>query len=120
MDHPSTGLVNNLRVANAVVHFELTQDELMGLFREVITNSFLFSEKPSLDIEYTPMEVCSDICGICLEEDKIGYVQLKCKHTFHENCIKQWKHNSCPMCRKSMCKKTNLPSGGDVISLRNL
>ena len=41
-------------------------------------------------------------CSICLEEI-LGSsdIELKCGHTFHRDCIKEWKNhnNSCPNCR---------------------
>jgi hypothetical protein len=50
-------------------------------------------------------------CSICLDDFKMGEtcVSLKCKHTYHKECIKNWliKQNSkCPTCR--MCCKENL------------
>ena len=48
-----------------------------------------------------------DTCNICLDmlnnkEDNGIPVSLKCNHTFHNNCIKEWltkKSIKCPMCR---------------------
>ena len=43
-------------------------------------------------------------CLICMEEyiKKDEIIKLKCDHTFHKNCIKQWlckENNKCPICR---------------------
>ena len=43
-------------------------------------------------------------CLICMEEyiEKDEIIKLKCEHTFHKNCIKQWlckESNKCPICR---------------------
>ena len=45
------------------------------------------------------------ICGICLEELKVGnsWAITKCNHGFHPKCIKRWLmkecvHPKCPMC----------------------
>ena len=44
-------------------------------------------------------------CSICLE--LIPYnasliTVTKCKHVFHNDCIKRWSKTSCPMCRSHM------------------
>ena len=49
-------------------------------------------------------------CSICLEQyvknEKV--IELQCKHTYHEKCIKEWidtnnaSNNSCPICRESI------------------
>lgn len=49
-------------------------------------------------------------CSICLEQyiknDKV--IELSCKHTYHEKCIKEWmdtnniSNNSCPICRENI------------------
>lgn len=45
-------------------------------------------------------------CPICFEDYKEGesLVRLPCKHDYHNNCLNPWltKHNSCPVCRKSI------------------
>ena len=47
-----------------------------------------------------------DECPICLERynknDKI--INLKCRHTFHQECIIKWlkNNNSCPQCRENI------------------
>ena len=49
-----------------------------------------------------------DTCAICLEEvDECDRVTGKCKHSFHNCCIRQWieKQNTCPMCRQKWSKK---------------
>ena len=58
--------------------------------------------------EYDP-EKCKDqsACPICLEtyqsDKSIQLIKLKCKHLFHNECIKPWltlKSTKCPVCRK--------------------
>lgn len=43
----------------------------------------------------------NNICPICLENNNNLSKTLKCKHKFHEQCIKQWMLNKfeCPLCR---------------------
>jgi hypothetical protein len=42
-------------------------------------------------------------CSICIDDYKIGNIirQLKCSHTFHQNCIDKWltTNKMCPNCR---------------------
>ena len=42
-------------------------------------------------------------CSICIDDYKIGNIirQLKCTHTFHQECIDKWfiNNNICPNCR---------------------
>ena len=44
-------------------------------------------------------------CAICLDLLKENLITLKCKHTFHRNCILQNNKNSCPLCREPICKE---------------
>ena len=53
------------------------------------------------------MKTLLNICSICLEpfilQDKV--IILKCKHGYHEDCIKHWFENgnrTCPMCRENI------------------
>jgi hypothetical protein len=45
-------------------------------------------------------------CAICINFEKTQekVIKLKCKHEFHETCIKQWLSvkNVCPMCKKTV------------------
>lgn len=45
-------------------------------------------------------------CVICVENIEINTIQriLKCKHTFHYECIDRWfeKGYSCPVCRRNL------------------
>ena len=42
-------------------------------------------------------------CSVCKDEFEINQnlINLPCKHTFHDECIKPWlkERNSCPTCR---------------------
>ena len=45
----------------------------------------------------------SESCPICVEEFKADdFENLKCGHSFHPNCIKEWlsSKTTCPYCRK--------------------
>jgi len=43
-------------------------------------------------------------CSICLEECKRNRYRLRCKHTFHKKCIKEWfkTKKNCPNCRTKL------------------
>ena len=61
---------------------------------------------PSNTIPALPVDEEEETCSICLETYAPEYppVTLKCKHGFHEPCIKEWCKNSrfCPLCRAPM------------------
>ena len=57
-------------------------------------------------------------CSICLEDCKANHqdpncVLLKCKHTFHIDCIKNWilsgqpNNIRCPLCREELLNNEN-------------
>jgi len=50
------------------------------------------------------LEDSEKICAICLENDDKKIIALKCKHTYHYDCIKTWKDKqpTCPECRKKI------------------
>ncbi|PWA72522.1 zinc finger, RING/FYVE/PHD-type [Artemisia annua] len=52
-------------------------------------------------------EEVGDICAICHEEFRGDEVigTLKCKHSYHEECIKKWLllKRTCPICRAVFC-----------------
>mmetsp|Transcript_500 Transcript_500/g.1491 ORF Transcript_500/g.1491 Transcript_500/m.1491 type:complete len:304 (-) Transcript_500:25-936(-) len=43
-------------------------------------------------------------CAVCLAHGATGFVELRCGHKFHENCIRPWLARSdvCPICRQSV------------------
>lgn len=53
-------------------------------------------------------ESCQEDCAICLAP--MGTVasmwQLGCGHTFHRQCMTDWKKRTCPMCRTPRAKGT--------------
>lgn len=42
-------------------------------------------------------------CIICLEEITSSLIKTACNHTFHSNCLTEWKKrcNTCPICRSA-------------------
>ena len=58
-------------------------------------------------IKTEDMKTLLNQCSICLEpfilQDKV--IILKCKHGYHEDCIKHWfesENQTCPMCRANI------------------
>ena len=56
-------------------------------------------------------------CSICYDDISVGTTGctiLSCTHVFHYSCITSWfmntEQSSCPMCRKEMTGKEDLPS----------
>ena len=46
-------------------------------------------------------------CSICLEDFNLGdqFIILKCRHGYHENCIRKWfseRNTTCPLCRENI------------------
>ena len=41
-------------------------------------------------------------CSICLEVIKKDYVTLRCKHSFHMDCIVKLDKKCCPNCREDI------------------
>ena len=63
--------------------------------------------------QYKPKVVDQHIkhktCNICIENFKLNevYVQTRCGHLFHNNCLKNWLtvssiNNNCPTCRTNL------------------
>jgi len=64
----------------------------------------IFQKKKFCDLENS--EKNNNQCSICLDEYKNNDLVtiLKCKHFFHDSCIKKWllyKSKFCPICRRS-------------------
>ena len=64
-------------------------------------------EEPTFIVKkYNCDEMGNQECSICLVdfEDEDDYVDLKCKHVFHETCLKEWvvRKMDCPNCREKI------------------
>ncbi len=64
-------------------------------------------------------------CSICLEEnDENLSILLECNHTFHKDCINEWKNLSkkcyytCPICQKKFFKRYCINISNCVICLK--
>lgn len=56
-------------------------------------------------VEITKEETCT----VCLENIEKSGKQLKCKHTFHNDCIEEWltkRSKRCPVCRAEAMQET--------------
>lgn len=76
----------------------IDENLLIGRYGSVIFNN--------LDITITKGK---EICSICLEHNDEKYVELPCKHQFHQHCFfyyvnKRQKMNEipCPICRRDL------------------
>ena len=77
------------------INFMIYEDIIIGL------NEEQFNELEILEFN---IDCKQKDCLICMEEyiEKDEIIKLKCEHTFHKNCIKQWlckESNKCPICR---------------------
>ncbi|XP_027337835.1 E3 ubiquitin-protein ligase RHA2B-like [Abrus precatorius] len=76
--------------------------------RPITTRQYLkFIEKKNPTICYTKRLKGENVveCSVCLSEFKEGEKvrSLKCKHTFHKDCLDKWLQEywaTCPLCRK--------------------
>lgn len=63
-----------------------------------------------IDIDTTTESNQCSICLIEVDDVEENKYQLKCKHLFHRDCLKEWiftnEKNSCPLCRSSVIEKT--------------
>lgn len=48
-------------------------------------------------------------CCICLDDTEKPIKKLDCQHSFHNECIEEWKKTSktCPICRREIKNKNN-------------
>lgn len=90
---------------------------------EVLQNSFtdtggVLKKASSAFIEsLSPPEKIEEgsMCGICqddlCENDRMGLLELPCKHVYNKECILEWfkKSNTCPICRKEFdCEEVSV------------
>jgi hypothetical protein len=89
---------------------EMTYEEIAGLEEMIgnVSSGLNQYELNSLGAKAYNLQEEND-CSICLSELKMNekFIHLKCKHLFHEKCIKDWlkTKNQCPICKKEAVKK---------------
>lgn len=68
--------------------------------RKIISSGSKSPEVTSPELTSNEVTTSNEECPICFDiiEDKDD-AELKCKHKFHLDCIKQLHNTSCPMCR---------------------
>ncbi|XP_022138684.1 RING-H2 finger protein ATL2-like [Momordica charantia] len=71
---------------------------------------FVHSAKPD------PDPICCAVCLSEFEENEIGRIIPKCKHSFHVGCIDMWfySHVTCPLCRSEVQPETGSDNPPDV------
>lgn len=65
------------------------------------------------------VKLCNEQCSICcnnFSEDDENILKLNCKHTFHENCIKNWfeRSGTCPICRYNVFNCSDCDGSGII------
>ena len=97
------------------VNGNVPQDALADILHHILVNETSTPGAPPaseedieaiMHVEVTPenREELGGMCHISQEQFEVGdrVCQLKCKHAFAEDSIKQWlrMHNTCPVCRE--------------------
>ena len=86
----------------------MSNEELLSFIDELITNNsnnIIKNEIDQLILKKKTINNNNNIdCAICLSNIQNLYIDLECKHMFHENCLKTWlEHNTnCPLCRREL------------------
>ncbi|KAK7311157.1 hypothetical protein RJT34_09107 [Clitoria ternatea] len=77
--------------------------------RPITTRQYLkFIEEKNPTIRYSKRLKAGEVeCSVCLSEFEEGEKvrNLKCKHTFHRDCLDKWLQQcwaTCPLCRKQV------------------
>ncbi|KAF5804434.1 putative transcription factor C2H2 family [Helianthus annuus] len=81
--------------AKLVLYCDSLRNDLPKAIENVVEKSRFVNEKEA-----------QEACAICCEEYQSDCMigTLRCKHSYHEECIKKWlkrKKSSCPLCRGS-------------------
>jgi DNA repair protein RAD5 len=60
------------------------------------------SKKP---IKKSKKNICEEECSVCLNDmNGTDSYKLSCNHTFHNSCLLNLKHLTCPLCRANISK----------------
>lgn len=64
-------------------------------------------------------KIIPEECSICIEygSEDMEWTILRCKHVFHQDCLKLWfkEKKSCPVCRKEICTPRPREPATDII-----
>ena len=67
-----------------------------------------------IEEEYEIIDKSRSICPICIDKQGKYKINLKCGHTIHPLCLKQWIRDKthidieCPSCKKILNKNKNI------------
>ena len=94
--------VSILKVSLIGLYFIYLSFVILKHNRSIRRNVELNNIKLEFNFKKIEKDYVKEACCICLELDAPNqWVELDCKHIFHETCIEPWlqKNNSCPLCR---------------------
>ena len=98
--------LNNVEMRLTTEDNVVDDENLNDIIRNLLWN---FPENNTTKLDNLVLLNCvnKSECSICMEHDVSSSTggSLKCKHTFHTNCLKKWfSHGSttCPCCRASI------------------
>lgn len=92
-------------VRNVIELFRDNEDDDFGNDLDDVRVTLTNDEFNDLTVICSDMSLDDQTCSICLEECKSSndrIVELKCKHVFHDQCIRQWltkQSTKCCVCR---------------------
>ncbi|ESN97498.1 hypothetical protein HELRODRAFT_85323 [Helobdella robusta] len=90
-------------IDNELLKVEIFHHDSSGLFP---------SSKKCSKLPYVRNKFLNDTCPICMEQfTETSFVrELKCRHTFHVNCMKYWfkEKTHCPCCRRDFAVTAQL------------
>lgn len=90
---------------------------LMKLYKKL--KLFTAYIKLSRDLDSVPEVEINGVCAICTDDLTTGKM-LKCTHSFHSECLKQWceRETTCPICRSELIFKREeyIETENEVIS----
>lgn len=105
---------NQPPITQASIQYDIFVNTMMNVFEDQLQNEEYDDVKVTLtESEFDKLNIVSDkdrkvgneTCSICLDECNLvneAIVELKCKHIFHKQCIKQWltrQSTKCCVCR---------------------
>lgn len=86
-------------MATTIRDNETLLDEENNVSREITTPLSTICHSVICDLT---QQTNSPVCPICLDTVMDTLIKTQCNHIFHYKCIRQWRQNTCPVCRQRL------------------